>query len=85
MDYRNEIDKNFNKILDQTAIGLSKILKSIGNREDRIEALRRIYKENSEKLLLRIHKIALEQEDYEMCDAVSELFKEKGIKFKKKS
>lgn len=80
MNFKEEIDKIFNQCQNKLAEGISALLRSIDDREKRVEVLTNMENEPTLDILKRINKIAIDKEDYETCEALKIYSKNRGIK-----
>lgn len=83
MNNQDELKELSNKVMDELANKVSMILRSLDNKNLRLEALKKMETKPSINILERIYKIALEKEDYETCEAINEYYSEIGIDRKK--
>ncbi|WP_131474453.1 hypothetical protein [Flavobacterium sp. KMS] len=74
-----ELSNSLNQIYIALATTISAICRSIPNKEDRIDALKKINPPIEH--LKAVYQIAIEREDYETCDAIKNYFQEKGINY----
>lgn len=79
MNQQEEIDKLFNELQDKFAEGISTLIRSIYNKEKIVEFLINMKEQPKTEVVKRINKIAIENEDYETCEAIKEYSKIKGI------
>lgn len=79
MNQQEEIDKLFNELQDKFAEGISTLIRSINNKEKIVEFLINMKEQPKTEVVKRINKIAIENEDYETCEAIKEYSKIKGI------
>lgn len=77
MDPQKELKNLFDETQDKLAEGISAIIRSIDDKEQRLEVL--LKNNPSTDIVKRIHAVAVEREDYETCDAVKEFAKIKEI------
>lgn len=77
----SKLDKIYNETQEKLSEALSKILRSIDTKENRIYALNKMEKTPSVESLKRVHNIGIRNEDYETCEAIKEFCQKKGIKF----
>ena len=79
-----EFDKKFKNQLEalshKMAEGVSILMQSFDNKEQRIEALRRIEVNYPIEILKKVYKTAIEREDFETCDAFKDFFHERNHK-----
>ena len=76
---QEEMDKLYNEVQNKLASGISYLIRSINNKEDIVEFLINMKVQPTTIVLKRIYKIAIENEDYETCEAIKEYSKIKGI------
>ncbi|MFZ4860914.1 hypothetical protein ACL9RF_01880 [Sphingobacterium sp. Mn56C] len=79
MNFQTEMDKLYNEVQDKLASGISTIIRNINDKEKIVEFLINIKNQPTIDILKRINKIAIENEDYETCEALKEYSKAKGI------
>lgn len=78
-NFQEEMDKLYNEVQNKLAGGISAIIRSINDKEKIIEFLINMKDKPTTEILKRINKIAIENEDYETCEAIKEYSKIKGI------
>jgi len=59
--------------------GISAFLRNLNNKEERLEALRRMKPMPPIENLKIVFETATEREDYETCDAIKDYLKENGL------
>lgn len=86
MDNFEELQENYNKAinemneaLDLLAKNLSSKIRNKKDKNERVTLLKELKKVPSNKVLKKINEIAIENEDYETCDAIRDFCKDKGI------
>lgn len=79
MNLQAEMDKLYNEVQDKFANGISTLIRSINDKEKIVEFLKNMKNQPTIDVLKRINKIAIENEDYETCEALKEYSKERGI------
>ena len=72
MSHQKQIDELYNKTQDALSQGISTIIRSISGKENRLQALIRMEKKLTIDILKRINRIAIENEDYETCEAIKD-------------
>ena len=77
MNLHTEIEKLHNEVQDKLANGISTIIRNINDKEKIVEFLRNMKNKPTIDILKRINNIAIENEDYETCEALKEYSKEK--------
>jgi len=79
MNLQTEMDKLYNEVQDKLANGISILIRSINDKEKIVKFLNNMKSQPEIDVLKRINKIAIENEDYETCEALKEYSKERGI------
>lgn len=79
MNFQAEMDKLYNEIQNKLASGISTIIRNINDKEKIVEFLINMKDQPTTEVLKRIIKIAIENEDYETCEAIKEYSKIKGL------
>lgn len=79
MNFQTEMDKLYNEIQDKLATGISTIIRSINDKEKIVEFLINLKDQPTTEVLKRINKTAIENEDYETCEALKDYSNTKGI------
>ena len=79
MNLQAEMDKLYNEVQDKLANGISTLIRSINDKEKIMEFLKNMKNQPTIDVLKRINKIAIENEDYETCEALKEYSKEREI------
>lgn len=74
-----EMDELYNKAQNSLAHLTSKFMRSRLSKKERIDFLHNLEEEPSIYILNRINKIALDNEDYETCEAIKIYANEKDI------
>jgi len=78
-NFQEEMDKLYNEVQNKLASGISTIIRSINDKEKIVEFLINMKDQPTIIVLKRINKIAIENEDYETCEAIKEYSKIKSI------
>lgn len=81
----SDIEKKFEDLIEEIqnklAYGISKILRSINTKENRLDGLKLMNPTSSIDSLKRVYKISIEEEDYETSGAIKEFCEFKDLDF----
>jgi hypothetical protein len=75
----DNLEENKNLALDKIAELISLSIRSLKDKNERLEFFKNMKKVPSKRELKRVNEIAIQKEDYETCDAIKEFCEYKGI------
>jgi hypothetical protein len=71
---RNQLNQGFKKITEMLAGAISAIVRSMTDKQQRLEAIKKLKPSNDK--LKAVYEVALKNEDYETCEVIKQYFEE---------
>ena len=71
---QNELKQGFEKIIEILAAAISIIIRSIKDKKQRLEAIKKLNPPIDH--IKKVYEVALKNEDYETCEVIQELLNE---------
>ncbi len=79
MNELENLHENFNTALNKLAEVVSLSIRNLKDKNERVEFLKNMKTTPSSTILKKVNEIAIQNQDYETCDAIKDFCQLKGI------